>query len=159
MMRRLGMTLGLLASMCCSSVLAAGVLKLSRSELRLEPGKPVSELWVENIGDTPLYLDVTQDLVTNPGHTPEHRVPVAEVEHPTLLVLPSRLALSPGQRYRILVRELAKPSNTRVWRVTFRPKEHIVTDTDDAANRQPTPLIISVGYGIVIYQLADIRRS
>jgi len=152
MKRGLGMALGLLAALCCSSALAAGILKLSRTELRLEPGEPVSELWAENIGDTPLYLDVTQHLVTNPGQTPEHLVPVTELEQPTLLVLPNRLTLSPGQRYKMPINELAKPSVTKVWRLTFRPKEHIVVDAADA-EVSPTPLFLSVGYGVVIYQI------
>ncbi|MGY6241256.1 hypothetical protein [Burkholderia ambifaria] len=148
----LGTALGLLAALGCSSALAAGILKLSRTELRLEPDKPANELWVENIGDTPLYLDVTQHLVTNPGYTPEHLVPVTEVEQPTLLVLPSRLTLSPRQRYKMAIKELATPSNSQVWRLTFRPKENIVVDAGEAADGQPAPLIISVGYGVVIYQ-------
>ncbi|WDR86016.1 hypothetical protein [Burkholderia ambifaria] len=158
MKRGLGTALGLLAALCCSSSLAAGILKLSRTEMKLEPGKPASELWAENIGDTPLYLDVTQHLVTNPGHTPEQLVPVTEVEQPSLLVLPSRLTLSPRQRYRIAIKELATPSDTQVWRLTFRPKENIVVDAGNVADGQPTPLIISVGYGVVIYQLASARR-
>ncbi|WP_175812891.1 hypothetical protein [Burkholderia contaminans] len=153
MKRGLGMVLGLLTTLCCSSALAAGVLKLSRTELRLEPGKPVSELWAENVGNTPLYLDVTQHLVTNPGHTPEHLVPVTEVEQPTLLVLPKRLTLSPGQRYKMAIKELAAPSNMQVWRMTFRPRERIVLDVGGLADVQP-PLVISVGYGAVIYQLS-----
>ncbi|KAG8150038.1 hypothetical protein [Burkholderia catarinensis] len=154
MKRGLGTALGLLAALCCSSALAAGVLKLSRTELRLEPGNPASELWVENIGDTPLYLDVTQHLVTNPGHAPEHLVPVTEVEHPALLVQPSRLTLSPRQRYRMVIKELAAPSKTQVWRLTFRPKENIVVNAAEDGDVQPAPLIISVGYGVVIYHLS-----
>ncbi|WP_414442799.1 hypothetical protein [Burkholderia sp. 22PA0106] len=148
---------GTLAVSWCFACSAAGVLKLSRTELRLKPDGAASQLWVENIGDSPLYLDVTQQRVANPGQVPERLEPVEEVPRPTLLVLPRRLALSPGQRYPIALKALAVPQRTQVWRVTFRPRERIVVDGgrngDTAA-----PLFVSVGYGVVIYQLRGEER-
>ncbi|MDR0240943.1 MAG: hypothetical protein LBJ65_04980 [Burkholderia sp.] len=144
--------LGLLPLLCCTCSYAAGLLKLSRAELTLAPDKPASELWVENIGDGPLYLDITQHLVMNPGQSPEQLVPVGEVQGPTLLVLPGRLVLSPGQKYRMALNELATPNHTQVWRVTFRPREYIVVDSDQE-RAATAPLFVSVGYGVVIYQL------
>jgi P pilus assembly chaperone PapD len=152
--RGLGIVLGLLAALYCTTSVAVGILKLSRTEMTLAPDKPPGELWVENKGDTPLYLDVTQQLVANPGQTPERLVPVEEVQDPGFLVLPRRLTLSPGQKYRMTLKELDAPQRAQVWRVTFRPKERIVVDASDAEGRQ-APLLISVGYGVVIYQLTD----
>ncbi len=145
--------LGLLALLCCTSSMAAGILKLSRTELTLSPDQQVPELWAENVGDTPLYLDVTQQLVTNPGESPERLVPVTEVPRPTLLVSPNRLALAPGQKYRVMLKELGTPTQAQVWRLTFRPKERLVVNAADMAGTQ-APLVISVGYGVVIYQMA-----
>nr|WP_321783954.1 hypothetical protein [Burkholderia pyrrocinia] len=136
--------------------LAAGVLKLSRTELTLEPGKPPGELYVENVGDTPLYLSVEQALLTNPGRAPEHLVPVSAVGRPGLLVLPSRLTVAPGQKYRIGLRTFDTPPDTQVWRVTFRPKERIVVDSVQADGAH-APLFVSVGYGVLIYQLKQAR--
>ncbi|WP_334043179.1 hypothetical protein [Burkholderia ambifaria] len=153
----LRMALPVLAALACSSSLAAGVLKLSRTELTLSPDKPATELWVENVGDTPLYLDVAQHLVSNPGQLPERLVPIEDVPQPTLLVLPGRLVLSPGQKYRMTLKELSRSDSPQVWRVTFRPREHIVVDADK--DRGTTaPLFISIGYGVVIYQLRDTGR-
>lgn len=145
--------LGMLAALCCTSSMAAGILKLSRTELTLEPGIPASELYVENTGDTPLYLNVEQHLLTNPGDTPEHLVPVAEVKQPSLFVLPGRLTLAPGQKYRMALKELSTPSRTQVWRITFRPKERVLVDAGESEGA-PAPLFINVGYGVVIYQRA-----
>ncbi|MDN7904113.1 hypothetical protein QZM18_08215 [Burkholderia diffusa] len=145
------LVLGLLVSLGCTSSMAAAVLKLSRTELTLEPGKPINELYVENIGDAPLYLNVEQHLLTNPGNTPEQLVPVTEVRKPSLLVLPGKLVLAPGQKYRMVLKALGIPARTLVWRVTFRPKERVVIDAR-SGNDLPTPLFVSVGYGVVIYQ-------
>ncbi len=145
--------LGLLMALGFATSQAAGVLKLSRTELTLEPGKPRGALTVENVGDTPLYLDVQQEWVANPGHTPEDRVPAGEVAAPSLLVIPDRLALGPGQAYQMTVKELQTPPQTRVWRVTFQPRERIVVDASQPGDT-PAPVFISVGYGVVIYQLS-----
>ncbi|WP_321959002.1 hypothetical protein [Burkholderia cenocepacia] len=154
MKRGLGWALGIVAALCCTSSLAAGILKLSRMELTLAPEKPVGELWAENIGDTPLYLDITQHWVANPGESPERLVPVEEVRQPTLLVLPGRLALAPGQKYRMTLKALDIPRRSQVWRLTFRPRERIAIDAGDAESAV-APLFISVGYGVVIYQMAS----
>ncbi|MBA9833589.1 hypothetical protein J4M90_38495 [Burkholderia contaminans] len=151
MNRALCRALGALLLLWSSGSFAAGILKLSRTELTLAPDKPANELWVENVGDTPLYLDITQQRVLNPGHLPEQLVPVEEVSQPTLLVLPTRLALSPGQKYRMALKELSMPDESQVWRVTFRPREHIVVDADRDGDTT-APLFVSVGYGVVIYQ-------
>jgi len=157
MKRALGWALGMFAALCCTGSLAAGVLKLSRTELTFSPDKPLSELWAENVGDTPLYLDVTQHLVANPGQSPEHLVPVEEVTRPALLAQPNRLRLSPGQKYRMTLKVLDTPRQAQVWRLTFRPRERIAVDAGDMQGG-PAPLFISVGYGVVIYQLARTGR-
>ncbi|KVN02996.1 hypothetical protein [Burkholderia diffusa] len=146
-----------LAALCCLSAEAAGILKLSRTEMTLAPGKPAGELWAENVGDSPLYLDVTQQLVANPGQTPERLVPVGDVPQPGLLVTPDRLALAPGQKYRLSLKELHELSETQVWRVTFRPRERIIVDAGQTEGA-PMPLIVSVGYGVAIYQLTSAER-
>ncbi|MBY4726159.1 MULTISPECIES: hypothetical protein [Burkholderia] len=156
MMRTVRFAVGLLAAVACTCSWAAGVLKLSSAELTLEPAQAQAtarELYVENVGDTPLYLNIEQHLLTNPGESPEHLVPVAEVARPTLLVSPARLTLAPNQKYRMGLKELAVPEQTQVWRITFRPKEQIVVDAtqDEGA---PAPLFVNVGYGVVIYQRA-----
>ncbi|KWF17278.1 hypothetical protein WT56_32850 [Burkholderia pseudomultivorans] len=148
---------GVLIAAYGTSSVAAGILKLSRPELTLEADKPPGELWVENVGDTPLYLTVSQELVTNPGHMPEKRAPIDEVPHPGLLVTPNRLSLAPGQKYRMALKAFVVPEETQVWRVTFRPNERIRIEGRDA-ERGSAPLFVSVGYGAVIYHLGREKR-
>ncbi|WP_242468490.1 hypothetical protein [Burkholderia plantarii] len=141
-----------IAMLHCANGWSAGVLKLSRTELVLEPGKPTPELWVENTGDTPLFLSMEQQLVTNPGATPEQRVPIGETRHPALLVRPGRLVLAPGQKYRMNLTVLDVPARPQVWRLTFRPRERVEVHGDDG-RPITSPLFINVGYGVVVYQM------
>ncbi|MGS1007219.1 hypothetical protein [Achromobacter anxifer] len=134
--------------------LAAGILHLPRAELRLEPGKAPGELLAENRGDSPLYLDVEQQLLLNPGSMPEVLVPVGETEQPGLLVTPNRLIVAPGQKYRMNLRILNPPARTQVWRITFRPRERVILDPG-AADNSAAPLIINMAYGVLIYQIAE----
>ncbi len=133
--------------------LGAGILHLSRAELRLEPGRAPGELLAENRGDSPLYLDVEQQLLRNPGSTPEVLVPVSETEQPGLLVTPNRLILAPGQQYLMSVRVLNTPARTQVWRITFRPRKRVILDGGEADGS--APLIINMAYGVLIYQIAE----
>jgi len=150
MKRTSGCFLGLLLVLFATPVMAVGVLSLSRTELTLEPGKSAPELHVENTGDTPLYLDVEQKLLLNPGQAPERLVPIQEVERPSLLVTPGRLVLAPGQKRRMVLQEIETPTRTQVWRVTFRPRERLHIESEVLS----APLVVSVGYGVVVYQLA-----
>lgn len=131
---------------------ATGVLQLSHSEMRLEGNQKAGRLYAENIGTSALYLDITQQLLLNPGRQPEQLVPVEEVEQPTLLVTPKRLILAPGQRYRIGMRELARPIEPQVWRITFRPRQHVIAD-QQLDDNLAAPLSVSIGYGVLVYQL------
>ncbi|QND98146.1 hypothetical protein SY91_05603 [Burkholderia cenocepacia] len=71
---------------------------------------------------------VTQPLLASLGEIPERLVPVEVVDHPGLLVLPGRLTLAPGQKYRMVLKELDVSMQSQVWRVTFRLREHIVIE-------------------------------
>ncbi|MDF3202854.1 hypothetical protein P3C29_29615 [Pseudomonas sp. 1912-s] len=143
----------LFMSLGSSTGLAAGVLKLSRTELRFTPDEPQGELYAQNIGDSPLYLEVEQQLVLNPGQTPERLLPIHDVQRPSLLVTPGRLVLAPGQKYGLTLKALNIPTHNQVWRITFRPRERLIVEASTDAG-QPAPLAVSVGYGVVIYQRA-----
>ncbi|WP_300732135.1 hypothetical protein [Pseudomonas sp.] len=138
--------------------MASGVLKLSSVELRFAPDEPQGELYAHNIGDTPLYLDVEQTLVLNPGAISERSMAISEVARPTLLITPSRLVLAPGQKYRMNLKVLSMPTRNQVWRVTFRPRQRVIVQ-GRGAEGQSAPLSVSVGYGVVIYQRAAHRPA
>jgi P pilus assembly chaperone PapD len=153
MMRTSRLFVGLLLALFATQGSAAGILKLSRTELMLKPGKPANELYVENTGDTPLYLDVEQQLLINPGQMPERLIPIQNVEFPSLLVTPTRLVLAPGQKQKMVLKELKRTALPMVWRVTFRPRERLEIDAEGVS----APLIVSVGYGAVVYQVGSSR--
>ncbi|MBM1189237.1 hypothetical protein GYM98_21435 [Pseudomonas lundensis] len=132
-------------------VLAAGVLKLSTTELRFLPDQREGALYAQNTGDSPLFLDVEQTLVFNPGEQPEQRLALSQVSNPGLLVTPARLVLAPGQRYRMNIKTLGNPAVNQVWRVTFRPRENVIVQTQ-GEDGLSAPLSVNVGYGVVIYQ-------
>lgn len=135
-----------------TQAMAAGVLQLSTNEIWLRPGEKAGDLYAENIGDSTLYLDITQRLLLNPGEQPEQLVPIEEIEQPTLLVVPSRLALGPGQRYRMQLKELNRSNVPRIWRVTFLPQEKVLIDAE-SEDGISAPLSLQIGYGALIYQM------
>ena len=137
--------------------MAAGVLNLSTTELRLVPDQRQGALYAQNTGDSPLYLDVEQALVLHPGEQPEQLQAISEVPKPGLLVTPTRLALAPGQKYRMNIKTLGTPDSNQVWRVTFRPREHVTVQVQ-GPDGVLAPLSVSVGYGMVIYQNSATSR-
>ncbi|MGZ2748869.1 hypothetical protein [Burkholderia stagnalis] len=52
-----------------------------------------------------------------------------------------------------MLKELGTPKRAQVRRLTFRPRERIVVDAAGLSGTQAL-LVISVGYGVVIYQMA-----
>lgn len=131
--------------------MAAGVLTLSTTELRLVPDQRQGALYAQNAGSSPLYLDVEQALVLNPGEQPEQLQAISQVPNPGLLVTPNRFVLAPGQKYRMNIKTLGAPASNQVWRLTFRPREHVVVQAQ-GVDGVSAPLSVSVGYGVVIYQ-------
>ncbi|MFC0226298.1 hypothetical protein [Serratia aquatilis] len=130
---------------------AGGLLSLSQAELTIKPQGRLPELVVENLGDGPLYLSVSQQLLTNPGTQPETLIDVGDTKSPSLLVIPSRLILGPGQKRMMQLSVLSQPSKTQVWRITFRPQQNIHVFSSEATSTR-VPLRVSIGYGVVIYQ-------
>ncbi|MDX9668003.1 hypothetical protein QMK50_23930 [Pseudomonas sp. P5_152] len=141
----------LLSIFCVGTANAAGLIKLSHTELYIEPGRPTSDLIVENIGDTPLFLNIEQSLLSNPGDVKEILTPIEKVEKPSLLVVPNRLILGPSQKYKMHLKILDQNDKNQIWRVTFRPRERISLAAEANKTRSP-PLLVKIGYGVVIYQ-------
>lgn len=131
---------------------AGGLLNLSQVELTISPQQRLPELVVENRGNGTLYLEIKQQLLKNPGSQPETLVDVGNTEAPSLLVMPSRLKLGPGQKRSMQLSILSQPAKSQVWRITFRPQQDLNVTTNGVALPR-APLLISIGYGVVIYQL------
>ncbi|MFZ1874689.1 MAG: hypothetical protein WAU54_18215 [Chania sp.] len=130
---------------------AGELLSLSQAELTIKPQGRLPELVVENLGDGPLYLSVSQQLLTNPGAQPETLIDVGDTKSPSLLVIPSRLILGPGQKRVMQLSVLSQPSRTQVWRITFRPQQNMHVFSSEVTSPR-VPLRVSIGYGVVIYQ-------
>ncbi|KQN60294.1 hypothetical protein [Erwinia sp. Leaf53] len=151
MNRLLILLAALSAALPVTGARAAGVLRLAHSAISVEGTRPAEKLEVENTGDSPLYLEVSQEWVQVPLGQPEVRLPVGNVPNPSLLVNPPRLVLRPGQKRLLDVTVVRQPREQQIWRVTFRPRErHRVQPIGDP--RAQAPILISVGYGVVIYQ-------
>lgn len=141
----------LLGYLLANSAHAVGVLRLSNSEITIGGPEPAGRLEAENVGDSPLYLDITQELVQLPVTNPEIRIPLGHIDFPSLLVSPPRLVLRPGQKQVLNVKVLRQPKRRKIWRVTFRPRENISVQGQSDAGPL-VPLSVSIGYGVVIYQ-------
>ncbi|WP_456311377.1 hypothetical protein [Serratia proteamaculans] len=134
---------------------AAGILRLSNTEITLGGAEPAARLEAENIGDSPLYLDVIQEQVQTPLTRPEVRLSLGALPSPSLLVSPVKLVLGPGQKRVLNVNVLRIPQQRKIWRVTFRPRENISVSTEDNSEQRLVPFSVNIGYGVVIYQLGE----
>lgn len=150
-MRPLIMLLWVSASVFMPGAEAAGVLRLAHSVITLGGAERSGKLAVENVGDSPLYLDITQEQVQMPLTHPEVRIPVGDVTDPSLLISPPRLILAPGQKRIMNVVVLHEPQQRKIWRITFRPRERFLISS--AENPTEVPLSVSIAYGVVIYQM------
>lgn len=62
-----------------------------------------------------------------------------------------KLALAPSQKRCMMIKGIYVPPQTLVWRVTFRSRKRLVTDS----NVGSAPVIVSVSCEVVIYQLGS----
>lgn len=134
---------------------AAGVLRLNHTSVTIGSEFHRLQLEAENVGDSALYLDVTQELVQLPLTEPEVRIPLGEIPSPSLLVSPARLTLGPGQKRAMNLTVLRIPQRRKIWRVTFRPHENISVSARGEPEGRQVPFALSIGYGVVIYQQGD----
>ena len=98
-------------------------LALNNSILYFEPGEPNhQDVEVENLGDAPLYIQITPRVVRNPGTEQQTR---EEYDDPTkagLLVSPNKLVVPPkGRKLLRFVNLNPDASEERVYRVSVTP--------------------------------------
>lgn len=104
---------------------------------------------VRNMGDAPLYLNISLLKVQNPGLTPEDKVPLGEVERPGLLASPERVTLGAGQSRKVLVRSLYEPSAEAVYRLYVVPAKAMEVETA-SQDKITAPVSITIAYGILL---------
>lgn len=98
-------------------------LALNNSILYFEPGEPNhQDIEVENLGDAPLYIQITPRVVRNPGTEQQTR---EEYDDPTkegLLVSPNKMVVPPkGRKLLRFVNLNANASEEHVYRVSVTP--------------------------------------
>lgn len=136
----------MLGMLALAPAYGGGLLSISNTVITLAPEGRQTVISVSNKGDQPLYLDVIQQQVLNPGHLPEQRVLVQDVPEPDLLIPVKHVILRPGQTRSIPVSVIAMPKYTNVWRVAFRQRE-VVSAAGDSASF----VKLNVSYGVAIY--------
>ncbi|MGS1105624.1 fimbrial biogenesis chaperone [Achromobacter anxifer] len=107
---------------------------------------------VRNMGDAPLYLSIALEKVTNPGLTPENKVPLSELEHPSLLASPERLTLGPGQSRSISLNSLSVPVTEEMYRLYVIPVRAMQVE-EVPQEKITAPMSIAVGYGVLVQHM------
>ena len=96
---------------------------LNNSILYFEPDKPNhQDIEIENVGEDPLYIQVTPKVVRNPGTEQQIREPYDDPTAAGLLVSPNKLVIPPKGRKLLRFVNLNKnPTEEHVYRVGVTP--------------------------------------
>ncbi|MGS0895683.1 pilus assembly protein [Burkholderia stagnalis] len=104
---------------------------------------------VRNMGDAPLYLNVSVQKVTNPGATPEKKVDLGDLERPGLLASPDKVTLGPGQTRAVVLKSLAEPEREALYRLYIVPVRSFKVD-DAPQDKITAPMSVAIGYGVLV---------
>lgn len=107
---------------------------------------------VRNVGDAPLYLAISLQKVRNPGGTPEDKVPLSELEHPSLLASPDKLTLGPGQSRSVSLKSLSAPVSEEMYRLYVIPVRSMQVE-QAAQDKITAPISVAVGYGVLVQHM------
>ncbi|WP_157636673.1 pilus assembly protein [Burkholderia ubonensis] len=103
----------------------------------------------KNMGDAPIYLNISVQKVMNPGMTPERKVALGDLEHPGLLATPDKLTLGPGQSRAIVLKSLAEPEQEALYRLYIVPVRSLTVD-DAPKDKITAPMSVAIGYGVLV---------
>ncbi|MBR7945635.1 pilus assembly protein [Burkholderia cenocepacia] len=104
---------------------------------------------VKNMGDAPLYLNVSVLKVTNPGVTPEKKVELGDLERPGMLASPDKVTLGPGQTRAIVLKSLVEPEQEALYRLYIVPVRSFKVD-DAPQDKITAPMSVAIGYGVLV---------
>lgn len=106
----------------CPTLLSADMV-LNKSIIYFEPGRQNREdLEIQNVGDTPLYVQITPKIVRNPGTDEQVREVFDNPKEAGLLVSPNKLIVPPKGRKLLRFVNLNKNAQEeRVYRVSVTP--------------------------------------
>ena len=112
----------ILIVLICPNLLLADMV-LNKSIIYFEPGEPNREdLEIQNVGDDPLYVQITPKIVHKPGTDKQAREIFDNPKEAGLLVSPNKLIVPPKGRKLLRFVNLNKnPQEERVYRVSVTP--------------------------------------
>lgn len=118
---------------------------LNKSIIYFEPGSSNREdLEIQNVGDTPLYVQITPKIVRNPGTEEQVREVFDNPKEAGLLVSPNKLIVPPKGRKLLRFVNLNKNiQEERVYRVSVTP---VVGDL----TAQQTGVKLLIGYEVLV---------
>ncbi|WP_414451221.1 pilus assembly protein [Burkholderia sp. 22PA0099] len=104
---------------------------------------------VKNLGDAPLYLNISVEKVTNPGMTPETKVALGDLDSPGMLASPDKLTLGPSQTRSIVLKSLMEPENEELYRLYVVPVRALHVD-GAPQDKISAPMSVAIGYGVLV---------
>ncbi|KWH08464.1 pilus assembly protein [Burkholderia territorii] len=104
---------------------------------------------VKNLGDSPMYLAISLQKVTNPGMSKEEKVDLNDLEHPQVLVSPDKLTLGPSQSRAIRLKSLAEIDREELYRLYIVPVKSLKVD-EAPQDKITAPMSVAVGYGVLV---------
>ncbi|MBO1016337.1 pilus assembly protein [Achromobacter sp. SD115] len=146
-----------LPSVFCLMLLAAplaradGELMVMPARLKVFNGHEYG-VTVRNVGDAPLYLSISLLKVMNPGQQPEEKVPLSQLEHPSVLANTDKLTLGPGQSRSIGLKSLAVPVSEEMYRLYIVPVKAMHVD-EAPQDKITAPMSVAIAYGVLIQHM------
>jgi hypothetical protein len=107
---------------------------------------------VKNMGDAPLYLNISLQKVMNPGMTPEKKVDLGELDNPGLIASPDKLTLGPSQTRQIVLKSLMEPAQEELYRLYILPVRSLKVD-DAPQDKITATMSVAIGYGVLVRHL------
>ncbi|WP_157655942.1 pilus assembly protein [Burkholderia ubonensis] len=104
---------------------------------------------VKNMGDAPLYLNISVQKVENPGMTPEKKIDLGDLAHPGMLASPDKLTLGAGQTRTVVLKSLAEPEQEALYRLYIVPVRSLKVD-DAPKDKITAPMSVAIGYGVLV---------
>ncbi|WP_269501795.1 pilus assembly protein [Burkholderia sp. IMCC1007] len=153
-------------SALCGLLLGASHAAHAEGELMVFPATTKvfnaheQKVTVKNLGDLPLYLNISVQKVTNPGITPEQKVDLGELERPGMLASPDKLTLGPSQTRAIVLKSLTEPEAEELYRLYIVPVRSLKVD-DAPKDKITVPMSVAIGYGVLVRHMPppDKQRS
>ncbi|WP_414144376.1 pilus assembly protein [Burkholderia territorii] len=150
----------------CGLLLAATQPAMAEGELMVLPATTKvfnaheQKVTVKNLGDAPLYLNISLQKVMNPGMTPEKKIDLGDLERPGLLASPDKLTLGPGQTRAVVLKSLAEPEQEALYRLYIVPVRSLQVDAAPQ-DKITAPMSMAVGYGVLVRHVPppDKQRS